>query len=252
MGGAGGAKGDGFLPCRAQALPSLAPGQLGSSWTRRIAWDTREYREPGAKAQGQGRVSWLGIGAAWPKLWWDPSPGAERGLGEPVASFGAGTVLCHGWWQGLGGAGGHCRGNPWCQGSLKQPRPLPSSHRDPPVSWGRKETRWVQRQGGPAGGCATSHCAMATGMAAPTGMAPPRCPSLGLRAAWGISRATSRTPQPRAASHRPRGQGEPCEVCPTVSEGMLGATGLPGKPGPRGAPGAPGKDGVSVSLNMGG
>uniref|UniRef100_A0A663EIK8 Collagen alpha-1(XVI) chain n=1 Tax=Aquila chrysaetos chrysaetos TaxID=223781 RepID=A0A663EIK8_AQUCH len=43
----------------------------------------------------------------------------------------------------------------------------------------------------------------------------------------------------------PRGQGEPCEVCPTVSEGMLGATGLPGKPGPRGAPGAPGKDGVS-------
>lgn len=49
-----------------------------------------------------------------------------------------------------------------------------------------------------------------------------------------------------------RGQGEPCEVCPTVSEGMLGATGLPGKPGPRGAPGAPGKDGVSVSLNPGG
>lgn len=189
----GGAKGCGFLPCRAQALPSLAPGQLGSSWTRRIAWDTREYREPGAKARGQGWISWLTVGAPWPEKWWDPSPGVERGLGEPMASFGAGTVLCHAWWQGLGGAGGRCRGNPW----PKQPHPLPSSRRDPPASWGRKETRWVQ--GDLVEGCATSPCAV--GMAAPAGMAPPRCPSLGLGAAWGILGATPRTPQPGAASH---------------------------------------------------
>lgn len=109
----------------------------------------------------------------------------------------------------------------------------------------------MQQRGGPVGGCATSRCAMATATAAPTGTAPPWRPSPALGAAWGISGATPRTPQPGAASHCPRGQGEPCEVCPTISEGMLGATGLPGKPGPRGAPGAPGKDGVSVSPDTG-
>lgn len=101
-------------------------------------------------------------------------------------------------------------------------------------------------------GCATSLCDLPTGMAPRASLVPPRCPSPGLGVAQGIPGATPRIPQPGAASHCPCGQGEPCEVCPTISEGMLGAIGLPGKPGPRGAPGAPGKDGVSVSLNPGG
>uniref|UniRef100_A0A8B9S1H5 Thrombospondin-like N-terminal domain-containing protein n=1 Tax=Accipiter nisus TaxID=211598 RepID=A0A8B9S1H5_9AVES len=63
-----------------------------------------------------------------------------------------------------------------------------------------------------------------------------------LGASWGPPRGP---PSPGLHLTVARGQGEPCEVCPTGSEGMLGATGLPGKPGPRGAPGAPGKDGVS-------
>lgn len=58
-------------------------------------------------------------------------------------------------------------------------------------------------------------------------------------------------PSPGLRLTVPTGQGEPCEVCPTMAEGTLSVTGPPGKPGPRGAPGAPGKDGVSVSLNWG-
>lgn len=56
-------------------------------------------------------------------------------------------------------------------------------------------------------------------------------------------------PSPCVAA--PTGQGEPCEVCPSVPEGMLGAVGIPGQPGARGEPGAPGRDGVSVSVTPG-
>lgn len=45
-------------------------------------------------------------------------------------------------------------------------------------------------------------------------------------------------------------QGDPCEVCPTIPEGLVDAIGLPGKPGPKGEPGAPGKAGIAVSLNQ--
>uniref|UniRef100_A0A8C0GPK0 Collagen alpha-1(XVI) chain n=1 Tax=Chelonoidis abingdonii TaxID=106734 RepID=A0A8C0GPK0_CHEAB len=44
-------------------------------------------------------------------------------------------------------------------------------------------------------------------------------------------------------------QGDPCEVCPSIPEGMTHAVGLPGKPGPKGEPGVPGKAGKSVSPN---
>uniref|UniRef100_A0A8D0ERY7 Collagen alpha-1(XVI) chain n=1 Tax=Strix occidentalis caurina TaxID=311401 RepID=A0A8D0ERY7_STROC len=79
---------------------------------------------------------------------------------------------------------------------------------------------------------------------------PVRTPgAVGLRV--GIAAGQGTPPAWDCVSLSSPGQGEPCEVCPTVTEGMLGATGLPGKPGPRGAPGVPGKDGVSVSLSLG-
>ena len=151
---------------------------------------------------------------------------------------------CSGLGPSRGTAGGHCRGNPWPQGSLKHPIPCL-----PPAGTPRRPGA-ERRQGG------------CSGRVTPLGAVPRAWQPLPARlhrrarplgsGLPGASQGPPRgPPSPGLSLTVPTGQGEPCEVCPTISEGMLGAAGVPGKPGPRGAPGAPGKDGVSVSRNRG-
>lgn len=45
-------------------------------------------------------------------------------------------------------------------------------------------------------------------------------------------------------------QGDPCEVCPTIPEGLANAVSIPGKPGAKGEPGPPGKPGKSVGISV--
>lgn len=170
-----------------------------------------ESREP-KPGSGPGFLA-RGRGCSWPERGRDPSWGAGRDLGTAAGPGSSRDSAA----DQLRGAGGAARG------SLEQPPPQFSpagSARSP----GAQRTK-----GGCGDGDGDRMAAVATGTS----------PALG---------DTRGSPPSLTA---PTGQGEPCELCPTVPEGMLGAIGIPGQPGPRGEPGAPGRDGVSVSVIIG-
>lgn len=203
-GGAGGAAGRGFLPCRTQILPSLAPGQLRSSWTRRIAWDTREYREPkpgvrdGFLGSGSGLLGRSGGGIrAQARRWGWESRWPRLGLGLSHAMAGGRGWGC---WVALPGQ----------TLASRLPEASPSAAfipQGPPGILGPKGDKVGAVAGWPAGGCAQCRCAMTTGMQPLRSRLHRGARALGSRllgASWGPPQGP---PQPGAASHCPHRAG---------------------------------------------
>lgn len=145
---------------------SGAPGPSGSPGTPVSTGSQSLGSGTGFLARGRGCLAGAVVGS---------EPRHREGVGR-AGGLGWGWDCPTPWLvSGVGDAGWH---------HLKQPPPLPSSHRDPLASWGQKETRWVQRQGGLVGARACSaYSHVSTVVPVPW--------------ARGILGATSRTPPAR-------------------------------------------------------